>query len=62
MSPVKYSIAGGLLLQEMFVPGNSAGRICLIANEYVSLVNITFDCLVTLIHNYHNVYLNYLDS
>ena len=44
------------------MPGNSAGRIYLIANEYVSVVNIAFDCLVTLTHNYHNVYLNCLDS
>ena len=59
---MKYSIAGGLSLQETFVPGNSAGRISLIANEYVRVVNIPFDCLVTLTHNIHNVYLNYLDS
>ena len=62
MSPVKYSNAGGLPLMETFVPGNSAGRICLITNEYVRVVNNAFDCLVTLTHNYHNVYLNYLDS
>ena len=47
MPPVKYSIADCLPLQETFVPGNSAGRISLIANEYVSVVNIPFDCLVT---------------
>ena len=62
MPPVKYSIADGLPLQETFVPGNSAGRICLIANDYVRVVNIAFDCLVNLTHNYRNVYLNYLDS
>ena len=62
MPPVKYSIADVLPLTETFVPGNSAGRICLITNEYVRVVNIAFDCLETLTHNYRNVYHNYLDS